>query len=152
MINPLTINPLLINPLIITDGVAGASLLVGIFALLVSWLQGRARARDKREMAGIQTSLQESLQKSLREEAERGRVQCQGEIAGVRETIAEAEKNAQANLESLRDGRLGMPARARALRMLRSGMSAETAAVELGLARNEVQLLEKVSILLAPQN
>jgi hypothetical protein len=36
--------------------------------------------------------------------------------------------------------------------MLRSGVSAETAAVELGLARNEVRLLEKVSILLAPQN
>ncbi len=138
----------MINPLIITDGVAGAGLLVGVFALLVSWRQGCLRARGMRETAEIQ----ESLQKSLREEVEHGRLQCQGEIAEVRETLAEAEKNAQANLELLRDGRLGMPARARALRMLRSGMSAETAAAELGLARNEVQLLAKVSILLAPQN
>ena len=45
----------------------------------------------------------------------------------------------------LRDGRLGMPAGSRALRMLRSGMAAETTAVELGLARSEVQLLEKVA-------
>jgi hypothetical protein len=138
----------MINPLMLTDGVAGAGLLVGLFALLVSWRQGRLRARGVREML----DLHESLQKNLREEIEGGRRQCQGEIAEVRETLAAAEMNAQVNLELLRDGRLGMPARARALRMLRSGMSAETAAAELGLARNEVQLLQKVSILLAPQN
>jgi hypothetical protein len=135
-------------PITITDGVAAAGLLVGIVSLLVNWRQGWLRARGMREMAEIQTSLQESL----REEMERGQRQCQGEIGEVRETLAEAEKNAQVNRELLRDGRLGMPARARALGMLRSGMSAETAAVELGLARNEVRLLEKVSIFLAPQN
>jgi hypothetical protein len=131
-------------PMTITDGVAAAGLLVGIVSLLVNWRQGWQRARVEREMVNIQ--------ESLREEMERGHRQCQGEIAEVRETLAEAEMNAQVNLELLRDGRLGMPARARALRMLRSGMSAETAATELGLARNEVRLLEKVSILLAPQN
>ena len=142
------INPLMISPLIITDGVAGAGLLAGIFALLMSRRQGCLRGRSAQEML----ELHESLQKSLREEMERGQKHAHEGIAEVRETLAAAEMNAQVNLELLRDGRLGMPARARALRMLRSGMSAETAAAELGLARNEVQLLQKVSILLAPQN
>lgn len=134
--------------MILTDGLAGAGLLAGIVSLLVSWRQGCLRVREKREILDIQTS----LQTSVREEMERNYRQCQGETAAVREIVAEAEKNAQVNLELLRDGRLGMPARARALRLLRSGMLAETAAAELGLARNEVQLLEKVSILLASQN
>ena len=121
-----------------------AALLLGIVSLLVTLRQGWLRARGMREMVGIQDS--------LREEMQDGHRQYQGEIGEVREILAEAEKNAQVNLELLRDGRLGMPARARALRMLRSGMSAETAAAELGLARNEVRLLEKVSVLLAPQN
>lgn len=135
-------------PMTITDGVAAAGLLAGIAGPLVSWRQGWRRARDKQELLDSQ----ENLQEGLRKEMERGRRVFQGEIVEVRETLAEAEKNAQVNLELLRDGRLGMPARARALRMLRSGMSAETAAAELGLARNELRLLEKVSILLAPQN
>jgi len=136
----------------ITNGVAAAGLLAGIASLLVSWRQACLRAQELRETRSIQTSLQESREKSLREDMERGHRQCRGEIAEIRETLAETGKNAQVNLELLRDGRLGMPARARALRMLRSGMAAETTAVELGLARNEVQLLEKVSILLAPRN
>ena len=138
--------------MILTDGLAGAGLLAGIVSLLVSWRQGCLRARGRRQMREIRASkpaFRTSLQKSVREEMERNYRQCQGETAAVREIVAEAEKNAQVNLELLRDGRLGMPARARALRLLRSGMLAETAAAELGLARNEVQLLlAKVSILL----
>lgn len=136
----------------ITNGVAAAGLLAGIVSLLVSWRQSCLRARELRETRSIQISMQETLEKSLREDMECGHRQCRGEIAEIRETLVEAEKNAQVNLGLLRDGRLGMPARARALRMLRSGMAVETTAVELGLARNEVQLLEKVSILLAPRN
>jgi len=124
----------------ITEGVAAAGLLAGIISLLMNWRLRILRARDRRAML------------SFREEMERGQQQCLGHITEVREILAEAEKNAQANLELLRDGRLGMPARARALRMLRSGMAAETTAIELGLARNEVQLLEKVAVLLAPRN
>jgi hypothetical protein len=114
----------------------------------VCWREGCLRARDNREARDTH----ENLQKNLLEEMERGHRQCLGEIMEIRETLTAAEMNAQVNLELLRDGRLGMPARARALRMLRSGMAAETTAVELGLARNEVQLLEKVSMLLAPRN
>jgi hypothetical protein len=132
----------------ITEAVAAAGLLAGIVSLLVSWRQGCLRARELRDTREIWAS----RETRVREDMERGHRQCLGEIAVIRETLAEAEKNAQVNLDLLRDGRLGMPARARALRMLRSGMAAETTAVELGLARNEVQLLEKVSILLTPRN
>jgi len=132
----------------ITEAVAAAGLLIGMVSLPMNW---RLRILRRRDMSAMR-EMQKSLQESAREAMERGQQQCLAEIAEVRETLAEAEKNAQANLERLRDGRLGMPSRARALRMLRSGMAAETTAVELGLARNEVQLLEKVAILLAPRN
>lgn len=128
-------------PAMITQCVAAAGLLAGFVSLL---LIRRQSIRQAREI--------ELLRSTLTEAMEQCRQKCQEEIAEVRETLAEAEKNAQASLDLLRDGRLGMPARARALRMLRSGMAAETTAVELGLARNEVQLLEKVSILLTPRN
>lgn len=128
-------------PAVITQCLAAAGLLTGFVSLLLIRRQSISRVRE----IGL-------LRSTLTEAMEQGRQKCQEEIAEVRETLAEAEKNAQANLNLLRDGRLGMPARARALRMLRSGMAAETTAVELGLARNEVQLLEKVSILLTPRN
>lgn len=140
--------PMMTTAIMITDGVVAAALLVGIVSLFVNWRRGRSRARAAREML----DLYESLQKSLREEMERSQRQCLSEIAEIRETIEEAEKNAQANLELLRDGRVGMPARAQALRLLRSGMSAETAAADLGLSRNEVRLLEKVSTVMASRN
>jgi hypothetical protein len=128
-------------PAMITQCVAAAGLLAAFVSLLLIRSQGVRRAR---EMGLLRSALTEAM--------EHGRKNFQEEIAEVRETLAEAEKNAQTNLDLLRDGRLGMPARARALRMLRSGMAAETTAMELGLARNEVQLLEKVSILLTPRN
>lgn len=132
-------------PAMITQCVAAAGLLAGFVSLFVSLLLNRRQCiRRAREI--------ELLRSTLTEAMEHGRQRCQEGIAEVRETLAEAEKNGQANLDLLRDGRLGMPARARALRMLRSGMAAETTAMELGLARNEVQLLEKVSILLTPRN
>ena len=132
----------------VAEGIAVAALLAGIAGLAASWRQTRLRRRDLREIREtleIHDRLQKSLCDDLRVEMKRGLGQC-------RDEIAEAEKNAQATMELLRDGRLEAPARSRALRMLRSGMSAETAAAELGLARNEVQLLEKVSVLLAPPN
>jgi len=133
------------------DGVAAAGLLTAIVCLAMIWWQGSMRVSGQREIHQM-LDLQERQQKSLHEDLELGLTQCRAEISELRDNLAEAEKNAQSNKDLLRDGRLGMPARSRALRMLRSGVSAETAATELGLPRNEVQLLEKVSLLLAPQN
>jgi len=115
--------------------IGAAGLLATIFGLILIWHQRCVQARH-----GIR----------LRDDMERNDRECRRQIDLLRETLATSESNAQASLELLRDGRLGMAARARALRMLRSGMAADTAAAELGLARNEIRLLEKVAILLAP--
>ena len=120
-----------------TEVAAAAGLIAGILSVFLGWRQRCAQGRDTRH---------------LREELDRGRRECLRQIGQLRTEMEESEKNAQSNVELLRDGRLGMPARARALQMLRSGMAAETAAAELGLARNEVQLLAKVAAILMPRN
>lgn len=121
---------------IATTAVAGAGLLAGIVSLVLNWRQGSVQAR-RMEL--------------LRDEMDRSYRDCVRRIGVVGESVETSEKSAQSSLELLRDGRLGMAARARALRMLRSGVAADTAAAELGLARNEVRLLEKVAIVMAPR-
>jgi HAMP domain-containing protein len=120
-----------------TDALGAAGLIAGIVSVFAIWRQQSVHTRDNTR---------------LREETDRRHHECLAQICQVREEMEASETNAQSSLELLRDGRLGMPARARALQMLRSGMAAETAATELGLARNEVQLLAKVAALLAPRN
>jgi len=117
--------------------VAAAGLFAGILSLLLNWRQRFVQSRNARR---------------LRDEMERGRLECLRQIGLVGENLETSERNAQSSLELLRDGRLGMPARSRALRMLRSGQAADTTAAELGLARNEVHLLEKIAVLLAPRS
>ena len=71
---------------------------------------------------------------SLRGEVARCREECSRQIGMFGERVAISERSVQANLECLRDARLGMPTRARALEMLRSGVAADTTARELGMA------------------
>jgi hypothetical protein len=120
----------------ITEVIASAGLLVGIFSVCMNWRQKRSLRNEAA---------------CLRDEAKRHHGECLKQISDVGENLASLERNAQSNAELLRDGRLGMPARARALGLLRSGMSADSAAAELGIARNDVRLLEKVALLLAPR-
>jgi hypothetical protein len=117
--------------------VTAAGMLAAIFSLYLVWRQRSLQTKDSR---------------CLREFLESGQKECLRQIDAIAGDLANSEKSAQASMELLRDGRLGMPARTRALRMLRSGMAADTAAMELGLARNEVRLLEKVATLLGPVN
>lgn len=121
----------------VNDAIAGTGLMAGIVSLVLNWRQRLLQRRD----AGC-----------LRAEMERSHKDCLGRIGRVGENLETSERNAQSSLELLRDGRLGMPARARALRMLGSGIGAETAAAELGMAKNEVRLLEKVAAVLAPRS
>jgi hypothetical protein len=120
-----------------TDATGAAGLIAGILSLLVSY---RQRSVQRRDMTRLQ------------ERTDRGHRECLQEIVRVGAEMEESEKNARLSQESLRDGRPGMPARARALQGLRSGMAAETVATELGLPRNEVQLLAKVAAILAVGN
>jgi len=117
---------------------AGAGgFLIAVLSLILILRQRAAQARDN-------VRLREAVELSLERAVEAGQQECLRQIQTI------ADKTAQASLELLRDGRLGMPARARALRMLRSGMAPDTAAAELGLPKNEVRLLAKVSGILAP--
>ncbi len=119
------------------DVVGSAGFVLGFAGLVVSWLQARGRNRDL---------------VCLRAEMDRERVECLTRLDSLALDLKTAEASAQSSLELLRDGRLSLPARARALQMLRSGVSAETAAGELGMARSEVRLLQKVAAVLAMRN
>jgi hypothetical protein len=96
-----------------------------------------------------QRSAQRVSSELFRVEMDRRHEECLLRIGRVSEDLATSEKAAQSSLELLSDGRLAMPARTRALRMLRSGKSPDTTAKELGLGRREVELLAKVATLLA---
>jgi hypothetical protein len=121
----------------LSDGIAGASLVAVMLGLAVNW---RHRVLQRRENAQI------------RAELAKGHEECLGKISRMRGRVEESERNAQLNAELLHDGRLSASSRSRALRMLRSGMSAETAATELGMAKSEVRLLEKVAAVLTLRN
>jgi len=121
----------------IPEAIAGAGVLTALLSLALNRRQGR---EFRREIV------------KLRGEMARGDRDCSEQISRLGETLETSKRNAQASLELLRDGRLSLPARARAFRMLRSGMAAETAATELGMARNDVRLLEKIAGVLAPRN
>jgi hypothetical protein len=119
-----------------TQAIAAASLLGGILSLYLNWRHrsglGRVAAR-------------------LRDDMDHLRRDCLQQIGHVGEGLATLERSAQTSAELLQDGRLSIAGRARALRMLRSGMSSDSAAIELGMSRSDVRLLEKVAVLLSPR-
>ena len=127
----------MITEIMVAEAVAGAGLFVGAIGLFACWRQKIAARRD---IAGV------------RQEIEQNNRGCLLQMESLGQDLEASKRDAQISLELLRDGRLGMPARARALGMLRAGLAAETAAAELGIPRNEVQLLAKVAALLAPRN
>jgi hypothetical protein len=61
------------------------------------------------------------------------------------------EAGLRAPEQALVEGRMGRTNRAEALRLLRSGVTPETAATNLGLPRHDLVLLAKVSRLLVAQ-
>lgn len=128
----------MIYPQITGGEVIGAA---GLGAAMVSlMLQIRARWMRVRE------------REEVREEIEDVRAECRMEIGRLTENLEESKRQSQASMELLREGQLTVPARARALRMLRSGKLPEAVAAELGMARNEARLLQKVAAALAPRN
>ncbi len=114
--------------------IAGGGFLTGALSVALWW---RQRSRWRHDEA------------TLRADVERRIDECRREAARITEQLEASERNMQANAELLRDGRLGTTARARALGLLRSGMSADSTAAELGLPGAEVRLLARVGSLLA---
>jgi hypothetical protein len=106
----------------IPGAMAAAGMAAGLMAgALCVWLDQRSRSAWRREIAEMR--------------AEMGR---------VRKDVEAWQLQSQATAE-LCEGRLSVPGRSRAMRMLRAGIAPETAAVELGMARSEVELLKEVA-------
>jgi len=76
------------------------------------------------------------------------REDCHKSGEELRNALSSIEANMQTTEELLREGRLNRSTRAQALKMLRSGVSPETAANSLGMATRELRLLARVSELL----
>lgn len=81
--------------------------------------------------------------------------QCQTEyrdgFADVRQSIASLESQGQQMEDALR-GRFTNSLRSKAAQLMRSGHTPEKAAAELGVPRNEMRLLARVSRILQNQN
>ena len=115
--------------------IAGASAWGGVaICLLTQW---RQRCTFRREAA------------STRESLELRRSECSEQFLELRK----AHQNLEASLDSTRDvlrhGRLNRSTRTAALQLLRTGMSPDTAASSLGLARREMQMIARVFVLLS---
>src|SRR5690242_989016 len=67
----------------------------------------------------------------LSEEAERRQAICSEQIGGLRNDLVNLELSLHNSDELLRDGRLSRTTRAQAMKLLRSGISPETAASTL---------------------
>jgi hypothetical protein len=85
----------------------------------------------------------------LSNEFERRQALCSEQITGLRKDLSALELSLRNTDELLREGRLNRTSRAQAMRLLRSGVSPDTAAATLGLAKREIRLLATVSQLLA---
>ena len=115
----------------------GSVLIAAAVPLVFLWLQHRramedARRRDERFSEEI--GKQESA--------------CSERVAELKRDLKTLEMNMQTAEEVLRDGRLSRSSRSQAMRLLRSGVTPETAASTLGVAKNEMRLLARVSAIL----
>jgi hypothetical protein len=124
----------------IFETIAGGALLFSAFGLAFTW-------RQRRNLRRVSSALRDEMKRNQEDLTQQIALIDQKGIEAI-----EAQHGMQASLELLRDGRLGLPVRTRALKMLRSGVAADTAATELGLPRNEVRLLAKVAAVLASRN
>ncbi len=103
-------------------------------------------------LARRQRTTQERAALALKQEMHEQYRECLLRMSEVAGRIDAAERSVQSSAELLQDGRLSLPVRSRALRMIRSGMAPDSIAVEMGLPRAEMRLLAKVAVLLAPES
>jgi hypothetical protein len=86
---------------------------------------------------------------SAHEALKLGRSECAEQFAELRKTQQTLEESLHSTRDVLRDGRLNRSTRAAALQLLRTGMSPDTAASSLGLAKREMHMLARVLVLLS---
>ena len=112
---------------VLVTGVAGC--LAAVFCLLAL---RRARADFDLEVAHVQ------------EEQGRSQAACSARIDELKREFQALCLSMQNTDELMREGRLSRSSRAQAMQLLRSGVSPDTAASTLGIAKREMHLLAKV--------
>jgi len=108
----------------------GAALLLAVLSFVAQW---RGQVRYRRELEEIRKTFERQQAESAEAASE------------LRREFAALERSALAPPEPPGAGSLNRSTRARALQMLRTGISPETAAASLGLAKREMRLLERVA-------
>jgi hypothetical protein len=101
-----------------------------VLALVLLAAQWRYRAQSRRDFEGLQRSF--ALEQKL----------CADTFLDLKRHLAARE---QLPRETPKPGALSRSTRAEALRLLRSGLSHETAASSLGIGKREMRLLERVA-------
>jgi hypothetical protein len=115
--------------------IAGTSACGGVaISMITQWRQRRKSGREA-------TSVREALE--LR------RTECSEQFEELKKAHQTLEESLHSTRDVLRDGRLNRSTRSAAVQLLRTGMSPDTAASTLGLARREMQMLAKVFVLLS---
>jgi hypothetical protein len=113
---------------------AAASLLL---VLLPAVLLVAARRRSRTQTRGELECLRASF--------EREKITSAEALSELKKGLGALENQVRSAPEAPQPGGLNRSARAEALRLLRSGMSPETAAASLGMGKREMRLLERVS-------
>jgi hypothetical protein len=108
----------------------GGALLLATLSFVAQW---RGRVRHRRDL----DELRATFERQHSESAETA--------SALRGKFDALEKAALTPPEPPAAGSLNRSARAQALQMLRTGISSDTAAASLGVAKREMRLLERVS-------
>jgi hypothetical protein len=86
---------------------------------------------------------------SAREALELWRKECSERFEELRKADETLEASLQSTRDVLRNGRLNRSTRTAALQLLRTGMSADSAASSLGVPKREMRLIARVFLLLS---
>jgi hypothetical protein len=110
-----------------------AGLLMALTCVVLWRQQHRLAARSRQDFAAM---------------LQQHQAECVEKIGLLGRNVAALETSAQ-NIENLGQAALTRSRRSQAIQLLRSGMSPETAASNLGIARREMRLIARVSSILS---
>jgi hypothetical protein len=130
-------------------GLIFSGFVLGILATLtgVIWL---VALRRQRLAVDLKLCELESIIRQQHDESARGTGQIEQSVAQLSRSVADLELNAR-NIGEAGWGGLTRTRRSQAMQLLRSGMSPESAASNLGIATREMRLISRVSRVLSLQ-
>jgi hypothetical protein len=105
-------------------------------ALAAGWAVALHRRQGRRYRQDLE---------ALRVSMESRQMVCLEMFAEAHRSIASLEERVSVARETPKSGALSRSARAQAMQLLRSGLSADTVAGSVGAGRREIRLLERVS-------